>query len=626
MQLVELHDRLDEAFDAVRGLDPGAAAEAARIWYDIAARENGSVADTPGARFVATGEHGGTEQGYWSVDADSLDLPYLPDPIGVGAKVRLRLDPDLPEQELELGYPDGGGWYRARPLRLALVEGGPGAEFDPALGILTVSLPQGRTGTLRMSSLVDFDPELFGVVDWCRQELTADQADVVAQGVKRSLHWMTTPWRDLVLVHASQRPIAQPDLELDTDAVPGFQGRSVLARGRGETTAYLRGRLRFDLPSTAQLDLLAGWAETTDDPAQTYPDAQSMVHGVKRPVLALPVPEPFGTPWQPELVPLIEPLDRDAVAFATRGQEVLTPETLRVQLRQAAAAPGRSTAERRRLEGAAAQLEKLRGHEFGDTRYRRVSYTPMAATRFREYFDSQLPTDEGNATGPAVTVEVLSSAPPAKPEVLQVLPLMAYEQQLADDVTSSRREGLGLRVWLARPWFSSGAGERLAVVCDRGGPLTADSDLSREITLITADPAHASALPLPLTARSFAGAEVRDSVTLAEGTRRRDLACFEPVWDPGRQAWYVDLRFDTGTAYFPLVRLGLARYRAELPARLRALAAGAHGIRPDDAGPDTHLYSWGGRGHLVNDWARAHGSGGHRRLSRRGSERGRRQR
>jgi hypothetical protein len=372
---------------------------------------------------------------------------------------------------------------------------------------------------------------------------------------------MTTPWRDLVLVHAVQRPLVEPDLDLVTDDEPQFAGLSVLARGRGQTAAYLRGRLVFDLPSTAQVDLAAGWDDCLDDPDQTYADQDAMVHPVRKQILTVAVPEPFGTPWQPEVAPLVEPLDGKGAAFRSRGPEGDSPEDRRRQLLAAAAAAGLTAPQRRRLEAAAAQLEQLRAHEFGDTRYRRVSYQPVASTRFREYFDPAMPAADGTATGQPRTVDVLSSAPPAKPAVLQVLPLLAYDQSRTDDVTSSRRQGLGLRVWLARPWFSSGAGEFLAVVCDRGGPLTADSELSREITVITGDPVHGSPLPLPLRAQSFRNPDlIRRDVPLAEGPTR-DIAAFAPIWDAGRQAWYCDLQFDTGEAYFPFVRLALARYQ-----------------------------------------------------------------
>lgn len=561
LQLVETHGLLDEAFDAVRGLDPEAAVAAAQSWYDVASRENGSFRDTPGARFVPTGVHGGVEQGYVCLDQNSLDLPYLPDPLGLGAKLRLQLEPGQPERVLDLRYEDGGSWYQPRPLRLQLSEGGYGAGYDPAQRLLTVTLPQGRTAQLRLSSLLDGDPEFFGIVDWCRQELAGDQAEAVVEAVRNGTHWMTSPWRDLVLVHAVQRPLRVPDLDLHTDELAQFAGQAVLARSRGETPVYVRGELFFDLPSTAQVDLEATWEEAIDDPDQTYPDRDAMVHSVRKQILALPVPEPFGTPWQPEVAPLVEPLDRDGVAFRTRGPEAETPDDRRLQLRAKASAAGLTAPERRRLEAGAAQLEQLRAHEFGDTRYRRVTYHAVASTRFREYFDSAMASADGSVTGDPRTVEVLSSAPPATPVVLQVLPLLAYDQTRADDVTLSRRDGLGLRVWLSRSWWSSGAGELLAVVCDRGGPLTAESDLSREITVIAGDPAHGTALPLPLRAQSFPNADVvRRDLPLGRGLTR-DIAAFAPIWDAGRQAWYCDLLFDTGEAYFPFVRLGLARYQ-----------------------------------------------------------------
>jgi hypothetical protein len=578
LALIEAHGLLDGAIDAVRGLDPEAAAAAAQEWYDLAARESGTVLTHPGARFVATGTHqpevgpgNGNrppeEQGYVCLDADSLDLPYLPDPWGSGPRIRLQFDPAEPEQILELPFPGGAAWYLPRPLRLRLEEGQPGAGFDADSGVLTVRVPAGRVASMRMSSLFRGDPELLGIVDWCRQELPPARFDVVVDAIVRSAHWMVTPWRELTLVHASQRPLADPELDLDTDSVAGFAGTPVLARNNGETTLHLQGRIFADLPSTAQVDLRARWTDTVDDPAQRYEEPGEMSSDVGRQVFSIPVPETFGTPWQPEIAPLIAPLDGKGAAFHTRGREAETPESLRARLLQDAKAPGLPTPERRRIEAAAAQVEQLRSHEFGDTRYRHVDYTPVAATRFREYFDPLMPTEDGNASGPTLSVEVLSSAAPAKPTVLQVLPLLSYDQRRADGTTTSDRAGLGLRVWLGRPWFSSGAGELLAVVCDRGGPVTESSELSREITLITGDPAHASALPRPLRTSSFPDAVVvRQSVPLAGGGPHRDIACFAPIWDAGQQAWYVDLRFDTGDAYFPFVRLGLARYQpASLP-------------------------------------------------------------
>ncbi|WP_127127345.1 hypothetical protein [Georgenia sp. SYP-B2076] len=571
LQLVEAHGLLDDAIDAVRGLSPDDAVAATQELYAVAGRESGSFRGAPGALFVPTGVRGGdggaaggTAEGYVTIDADATALPYLPDPLASGVLARVTLDPGLPAVELRLPFPPGAGWHDPRPLRVVLGEGDHGAALDPDGRTLRLSLPAGRTGNLRLSSLFENDPDVFGIMGWCREELGPGDAEQVYEAIKRGTHWMTAPWRDVALVHAVQRPLEPGELDLEPDAAGVAGGPPVLQRDRGATAAQLHGRFSFDQPSTATLRLAATWAEVRDDAGVHCASAEEMVSQVTREVFSLPVPEPFGTPWIPEITTLIDQVDAGLVEFRTRGE--WPPETRRLQLLAEAGAPGLGARERRRLEAGAAQLEQLRAHEFGDTRYRRVTYRPSAATRFREYFDPAMPAEDGMSAGQPLVLDVLSSAPPAQPSVLQVLPLLDYAQSRTDDgATSSRRSGPGLRVWLDRGWFSSGAGELLAVACT-GSPITSESDLSREITLRLQDPGHASTLPQPLLAESFPGARLRvRSVPLhAAGTSPGpwvDLAAFEPVWDEGRQAWYCDVEFSSGAAYFPFVRLGLARYQ-----------------------------------------------------------------
>jgi hypothetical protein len=564
LQLVETHGMLDEAIDSLSGLDLAAATAAAQPFYELAARESGSFHENPAALFVPTGNHDNIPQGYVCIDADSVELPYLPDPLSVGAKARIALEPDRPEQTLDIRFDDGGGWERPLPFRLRLQEGNYTADYSDETRLLTIGLPRGRTARLRLSSLFEDDPDIFGILDWCRQELDPASAEQVYDAIKLGTHWMTAPWREIVLVHAVQKPLLAAELELDLVETPGFTGRRTLARPRGATGADLSGRLFFDPPSTAQLDLSANWDEVEDNPDRAYQSQEEMVRPARRDVFTLAVPEPFGTPWVPEVAPFIEPLKDEVVGFRTRGQETETPEQQRLNLLAAAAVAGLNAPEQRRLEAGAAQLEKLRAHEFGDTKYRRVTYQSTAATRFREYYDPAMPATDGTSTGQSLSVEILSSAPPAKPEILQVLPLMRYTQTqgAGGGATTSKRESMGLRVWLARPWWSSGTGELLAVVCDRGGPLSPESELSREITVIVQDPAHASTIPQPLLARSFLNTElIRENVPLFGAQSTRDIAAYRPTWDSHRQAWYCDIAFPTGVAYFPFVRLGLARYQ-----------------------------------------------------------------
>jgi hypothetical protein len=105
---------------------------------------------------------------------------------------------------------------------------------------------------------------------------------------------------------------------------------------------------------------------------------------------------------------------------------------------------------------------------FEDTHHRRVTYVPSGTTRYAEYFDpSEIPDGEDPALeGEPVVLDVLSSARPAAPTVLDAVPLLRWESQAepADPFGWRRIRRSGVRLWLARPWFSSGDGELLGVL------------------------------------------------------------------------------------------------------------------------------------------------------------------
>ena len=105
-------------------------------------------------------------------------------------------------------------------------------------------------------------------------------------------------------------------------------------------------------------------------------------------------------------------------------------------------------------------------HEFHDTKHRTVSYTAVAATRFREYFPAAITADRAKITRTSVpeVVSVPSSARPPAPKVLYVLPTFAWTDRTEGAWNLSRRGGGGLRVYLDRPWYSSGEGELLGAV------------------------------------------------------------------------------------------------------------------------------------------------------------------
>lgn len=107
----------------------------------------------------------------------------------------------------------------------------------------------------------------------------------------------------------------------------------------------------------------------------------------------------------------------------------------------------------------------LSRHEFGDTKHRTVQYQLIATTRFREYFPHEVTDhpEQLQVAGASAKVEVPSSARPPGPKVLYAVPMFEWTRTTASDGSQSRvRAGGGVRVYLERPWFSSGDGKLLA--------------------------------------------------------------------------------------------------------------------------------------------------------------------
>lgn len=589
LQLAEAHGMFDEAIDVVRGLPIEEVAGAVDSFYKIAKREKGSFRDIPGARPIAIAtcnqqdplcqsEPQGPDepQHYVVIDADEIELPYLPDPFCSGVVIRLQFPPITPgqppiapEQRFGIKFSQAGNWHELLPIRLRLEEGDPLAAYDEEKRLFTVSLPQGRTARMLLNSLFYGNPNLFGIMAWCRDKRSPSEADEIFEAITESRFWMTTPWSTLHLVHAVQQPLQDPFLDLT-----GIEG-GTFERTTGSTAAELKGTITIDGASTASLDLTAEWDDVVDDiarplneyidPTSGQIDMQKMKQHIRANAFKIILPEPWGTPWADNIKEYLNALDDGwqewMVEFSTVNGENIEAQISRVELLKKSADPALSEQERTRLAAAAAHLEGLRSHEFGDTRYRKVKYQMVAATRFREYFDPKMPVEAGNSTGNVVMVDMLSSASPPPPEVLDVVPIVRWERNgAAGSEQASTRHCAGLRVWLARPWFTSGDGEKLGLVYEEGSTITRFDELYHEVSIISQDPMHATRLPVPFQESSFPGADHVHNISL--GTiENYDLALFEPRPDGTRDAWYCDIEFETSESYFPFVRLGLVRYQ-----------------------------------------------------------------
>ena len=549
-------------------------------------------------------------------------LPHLPDPLSRGAAIRDlpgtpsgtigRVAPDdaaaEPVSYAPLGDPNprpgsatlisfagDDDWQLTRGFRLALAEPPTGVQtapphWDPAARLLTIYLAKGRMVTVPLSShLTADDLKLLGVWQWLREyveriTVTDPQpqffrpgADVdrIAHVLQRAVeggHWMLAPPRLITLVHAVQQPVGRPafaalnveheDVTWDknplrTAPLTGRTDPAELApvtawRRPGATDAHLVGALRVHGASTAKVDLHATWEDPVDDLSQEkWTTTSRAAHVDELPLRELEEDYLRASGKEFRRVGYYDP-EHDQIAFVRAGDWTGTPDKTKFTFDNAAPR-----------------------HLFNDTKRHRVSYTPVATSRYREYFPADAGLDFTRAGAPLL-VDVPASARPLAAAVAYVLPTFGWQRQTDTNLKRSVRFGGGLRVYLHRPWFSSGVGELLGVALwsHRNGPL---NDASRDkfkpfITQWGMDPiwqtGNLAGVPAVF---HFPDAAASDyAVTLEESSaadaRGRpgliDVAGFPVEFDESRGLWYADLTVNTfGQTYAPFVRLALVRYQ-----------------------------------------------------------------
>ncbi|MBW4709950.1 hypothetical protein KX928_19375 [Roseobacter sp. YSTF-M11] len=409
-------------------------------------------------------------------------------------------------------------------------------QWDDDKRVLTLFLPKGRIARLRYSSFAHLDHvDTFGIIDWARD--SQDPAFVRDMGLL-GCHWMLTPFRTLTLVHATQQPVCLPEMiKLSIQREVGAQSARIICR-----------QIRLHGPSTGKFEIRAEWHEWTDD-------------------LNRPAPERVARKGQLSEIQLAENHPNTFHLASVVAAQNVDP-----------------------------QRPRARGdvQEFGDTRFRLVSYRLQATTRFREYLPPALyakpelvtrlgPVPEGDAVaigadddpGAPVLRElsaerthkiVLASEAPNDPRVLYVVPTFRWRRQDTAKGADITRLGNGLRVWLDRPWFSSGDGELLGVVLHaESGPFTDIPDkMQTHVTQWGLDPLWETTLPKSRTRSSDFDARVHsEQVRLQEFPDDPSVMIVghRVHWDSGRGLWYCDIELDAGATYMPFVRLALVRFQ-----------------------------------------------------------------
>ncbi|HEV7842537.1 MAG TPA: hypothetical protein VGO69_02520, partial [Pyrinomonadaceae bacterium] len=473
-------------------------------------------------------------------NTDKLLLPYLPDPLARGVSLR-----DLPGSsqtgtpELEkvidaarrlhvLKVPFEMDWPDALPFRIRIVERSGKMEgtdctetfehaedppvWDERERVLTVFLAKAQVARIKYSCYQGKDRNgrkdirQMGIWQWLRSSPRRGELEFY---IDAGVHWMLTPFRELVLVHAVQQPLCEPRIDAKQ-----FSSQKIIS----QTFATLSGLFHLSVKSTGKIELLAEWEMWVDDLTDAAPKrVKGTAHVCERKI------------------------------------EDYFPDDLPTY-----------------------RMETIH-HEFGDTRYRSVQYHLLGTTRFREYFPPEITSDPRQITrsGPVREIPVKNSARPAAPKVLYIVPSFKWDEKSSPpnapgwEEMKKQRTGGGLRVYMDRPWYSSGDEELLGVVLPPS-PLTPrlgySDRLKPYVTQIGVDPLWASETTGPtLTPDDFHKVTTaQDNLSLEEtGGWKLPAVGFTPEYNQERRLWYCDIQFKPQVykSYYPFVRLALVRFQ-----------------------------------------------------------------
>jgi hypothetical protein len=440
---------------------------------------------------------------------DEIRLPYLPDPVAVGAAFW----GEHRGTAMKVLAPYEGAFPSPRTLRVVLTPGGGVDIGGPDGNVIRAKMPPGSILKLRFAS-VPAAHRLEHFAIWA--DMTAAGKAALKTEALEGRHWMLTPSRELTLIHAVERPVTAPVLDV---AAVDEEGKA-----RGQTFSELAGRVQNHSGSTGHLALEASWTE-----------------------------------WEDRLDD-----NAEGVTKETRGGHV-------IDLKVAYGEDVRSFPN---------VCEERPRHEFGDTKHRRIRYHAVGTTRFLENFPLELAQrkDLISLAGPdAAEVNILSTARPEPPRVLYIVPTFGWETSA--DGKTQKRVGRGLRVYLDRPWYTTGEGERLAAIVGPPPPPVIThvpppppESLRRYLSEWGSDPVHAGPVPnanTDLHPGHFTNADkvVKAGLTLDElgddPAQTVQAVGFNVEFNPERQLWFCDIQMDSGKAYFPYVRLSLARFQPD---------------------------------------------------------------
>jgi hypothetical protein len=503
-----------------------------------------------------------------------FSVPYLPDPLCFGAAVTFHtnageqiaysdLFADLPNGDNPFSfYPGRSTWPNPMSflLRLRKGEGVARCSWKSGARQLDVHLPKAGILKLLVSANIsenkkdDSHLQVMGIWKWAQDAYAAAISEHTATPDLATMDSLSLSGMHWML--APQREITLIHAVKKPLMAPEFSSHLWAERLPGKTYATLQDfPLSVDGKSTSKVDVWARWEDEEDD--------------------------------------LEKPVCEEVLGQAHVCELPVKYEDVGVKVDQR--------------------------HNFGDTKYRAVTYSAEATSRFKDYFEDDFAKhpERYKIKGPEITLQVLSTARPDVPKLQYIVPTFRWVSESSKDGTEvvRKRMGGGLRVYLDRPWFSSGKGELLGVVLCPNQNLDDSSGASRSTLKAVAkkmvggvltvldvgdddpdpDDGHrpfftqwgmdpnwkTNSLPdLPGVEHFRNYRQLGRGLTLEEtqtptpspsathlldpggsNSERFSVIGYDVHYDVDRKLWYSDIVMDPRTSYVPFVRLALVRYQ-----------------------------------------------------------------
>jgi hypothetical protein len=607
--------------------------QALAVYNDIASRDATSIHDSAGR--LDGGQPNSTTNPY--LFPDLLPIEYLPDVPGRVALVRNLPLNAFKETTAELPFDTAkNGWPKLQAVRVKLSRGAtnwttsvvPNATDPTRTTELDLALAKGvMVSTLVNCGIAQSTVSIMALWEWIQGYAAAHNKSTkaVLDQILAGQHWMFTPWRKVTFIHAVRTPLKDPVLLIKPTRTAIGQTYAAIIGTKADPAG---GTILFSRRSTARVDVDATWAMPID--TGTNPDPVTPVQFAAHAFDIEParagfgwIKDPNGNSIQnvdaqnlnarhefhdtkfravtyqgtatsfyveyfrqhfdlPFSIGELQSAREPGIAFEGGTVQLTARSGNKPPRRLIPAPPGTDPGTPAPTPGDYLVVEdpNLNGANPDAATHGTIQllanapistdHTLVSPAIDFSYVGPTIHTFSHPAADQTVHMHVLNSARPKAPHVRYVVPI--FKRTLVRGGIA--RTGGALRVYLDRPWWSSGDEERLGVLCWHRGSSSAKlppDEFAPYVTQWGYDPVFRSNTVLPdqPTPACFpfaTNSKSNGSLTIEESSFSVDVAGHDVGFDSDRGLWYCDIRVtdpkgNSLTTYTPFIRMALARYQ-----------------------------------------------------------------